>query len=527
MYYQLIVEKDVSVKVRDGATLCADVFRPNDRGHFPAIMTLGPYPKDIHFKDWVQNQTFENIDNVDSPYMHWETVDPEWWVPQGYVVIRVDARGTGKSPGRPHNLTMREAEDFYDAVEWAGTQAWSNGKVAVMGISYFAMNAWRVAALNPPHLAAVVPWEGAFDLYRDVNRHGGIRSNTFTQRWTTNVARQMQEAGSVREQTRQAGYPELYNERAARSNPDPASIKAPLLSVGNWGGVGLHLRGNIEGYLGAGSEHKFLRVHSGDHVTPFYSLEGRLFQKRFLEQWLKGIDTGITREPPLKLAIRYGGNNYQWRYEYEWPLARTQWTECYLDASNGTLSTDRPKRKSEVSYSAEPGADITSAKFSTAPFQQDTEVTGPIKLKLWASSSIDDADLFAIIHNIGPNGEEVTYPGQNQPAIAAAYGWLRVSHRKLDPQRSTLYRPYHTHDELQKVKPGEVVPVDIEVLPASMVFRKGHRLVLEVASKDDPRINPFTHTDPADRIQSGTNSIHTGDAYGSHLLLPVIPPRLS
>jgi hypothetical protein len=525
MYYQLVVEKDVSIKVRDGATLCADVFRPNDTGQFPAIMTLGPYPKDIHFKDWSQNRTFDNID-VEGSYMHWETVNPEWWVPQGYVVIRVDARGTGKSPGRPRTLTMREAEDFYDAVEWAGKQAWSNGKVGVMGISYFAMNSWRVAALNPPHLAAIIPWEGAFDLYRDVNRHGGIRSNTFTQGWATNVTRHVQEGAAAVEQARQPAYPELHDERVARNNPNPTNIKVPLLSAGNWGGVGLHLRGNIEGYLGAGSEHKFLRVHSGDHVTPFYSLEGRLEQMRFLEHWLKGVDTGITREPPIKLAIRYGGDSYQWRYEYEWPLARTRWTECYLNAANGTLSTDKPIQRSEVSYSAEPEADTTSATFSTDPFEEDTEVTVPIKLRLWVSSSIDDADLFAIIHNINPNGEEVTYPGQNSPAIAAAYGWLRVSHRKLDPERSTPYRPYHTHDELHKVKPGEVVPVDIEILPASMVFRKGYRLVLEVASKDDPRINPFTHTDPADRIQSGTNSIHTGGVYDSHLLLPVIPPRL-
>ena len=158
MYFQMIFEKDVTIEVRDGAILRANVFRPQDKGQFPAIMTLGPYPKDIHFSKWVTNQSFTSPD-VQGEYMHWETVNPEWWVPQGYVVIRVDTQGSGKSPGTPRLLTMREAEDFHDAVEWAGTQPWSNGKVAVMGISYFAMNAWRVAALNPPHLAAVVPWE--------------------------------------------------------------------------------------------------------------------------------------------------------------------------------------------------------------------------------------------------------------------------------------------------------------------------------------------------------------------------------
>lgn len=518
MYSQLIVEKDVPIKVRDGALLCADVFRPGGADTFPAIMTLGPYPKDIQFKAWSRMRP-AGID-VDGPFMHWETVDPEWWVPQGYAVVRVDGRGTGKSPGTAHNLTMGEAEDYYDAVEWAGTQKWSNGKVAVMGVSYFAMNAWRVAALNPPHLAAIIPWEGAFDLYRDVNRHGGIRSNTFTQGWAANVARHTQEP------TRQVPYPELYDERVARNNPDLADIKVRLLSAGNWAGVGLHLRGNIEGYLGAGSRQKFLRVHSGDHVTPFYSLEGRLYQLRFLEQWLRGIDTGILREPPVRLAIRRGGDDYEWRYEYEWPLARTRWTPYYLDARDATLSVSKIDRVSYVSYKGGLGEQGAGVNFTTPTFGEDTEVTGPIKLKLWVSSSVDDADLFVILHHMDASDKEIRYPGAMQNIIAAAYGWLRVSHRKLDPARSTPYRPFHTNDQLQKVKPGEVVPVEVEIWPSSMVLRKGQYLTLQIAANDDPGMASYSHTDPADRIASGATTIHTGGAYDSHLLLPVIPRRV-
>ncbi|OGP50102.1 MAG: hypothetical protein A2Y79_07240 [Deltaproteobacteria bacterium RBG_13_43_22] len=523
-YYQLIVEKDASIEVRDGSKLCADVFRPKDLSKFPAIITLGPYPKDIHFKDWHPERANDNPD-LQGPYMHWESVNPEWWVPQGYAVIRVDTRGTGKSPGRPRLLSMREAEDFYDAVEWAGGQPWSNGKVAVMGISYFAMNSWRVAALSPPHLSAIVPWEGAFDLYREANRHGGILSNTFTGRWQSHTGRTMKEPETPEERTQQQAALELYNEIAARNNPNPADIKVPLFSVGNWGGVGLHLRGNIEGYLGAGSEHKFLWIHSGDHVLPFYSLEGRLAQKRFLDYWLKGIDTGILREPPIKLAIRQRSDQYVWRYEYEWPLARTQWTAYYLNAGDGSLSKEKPSQYEKASFSAEPDADNTSIRFSTSPFEQETEITGPMKLKLWVSSSVDDLDLFAVLHHLDSNNEEITYMGQMGHEISGAYGWLRVSHRKLDPERSTPYRPFHTHDELQKVKPGEVVPIEIEIWPASLVFPKGHRLVLEVGSKDDPKIVPFTHTDPKDRIQVGISSIHTGVEYDSFLLLPIIPPR--
>ncbi len=286
------------------------------------------------------------------------------------------------------------------------------------------------------------------------------------------------------------------------------------------------MRGNVEGYVGAGSKNKYLQIHVGDHVGPFYSLEGRLTQKRFLEQWLKSTDTGITREPPVKLAIRYGHDRYVWRYENEWPIARTHWTEYYLDASKSSLVTKQPKEENSVNFEGDPDAAKTRVTFSTAPFEQDTEITGPINLHLWVSSSIDDADLFVILRKFGPDGKEVTFvgPSPTGSVVAAAYGWLRVSHRKLDPQRSKPYRPYHTHDELQKVKSGEVLTVEIEIWPTSIVFEPGDRLVLEVGSKDDDSTGfYFIHADPRDRIRSGTNSIHTGGSFNSHLLLPVIP----
>jgi predicted acyl esterase len=527
VYYGLKLDKDVDIPLRDGGRVVADVFRPDREGRFPVIMTLGPYSKDIHFRDWSTAFDYETLAER-GPYMHWETVNPEWWVPQGYAVIRVDGRGTGKSPGRVRGLSDEEARDFYDAIEWAGTQRWSNGRVAVMGISYFAMNAWRAAAQQPPHLAAIVPWEGAVDTYRDAGRHGGIYSNFFNQRWASNVRRHQRDAAPAEgaDDAVPPAPPELFTE-GVYDRPDLARIRVPVLSAGNWGGVGLHLRGNTEGFLGAGSEHKLLQVHSGNHVVPFYSLEGRLLQKRFLDQWLNGVDTGITREPPIKLAIRYGGDRYVWRYENEWPIARTEWTEYSLDASQGTLSTDRPTGAGEICFSAEPDASTeeTRASFSLGPFGAETEITGPAKLKLWLSSSSDDADLFVIVRKLDPDGNEVTFPGQSSPAIAAAYGWLRASHRKLDPERSTPYRPYHSHDELQKLEPGEIVPVEIEIWPTSVVLEAGDRLVLEVASRDDPQIEPFLHNHPVDRVRTGTHTIHCGGDYDSHLLLPVIPPR--
>jgi predicted acyl esterase len=424
-------------------------------------------------------------------------------------------------------LSDEEARDFYDAVEWSASEPWSNGRVAVMGISYFAMNAWRVAAAQPPHLVAIVPWEGAVDTYRDAGRHGGIYSNAFNERWARNV--RSHESGAAPEAPVAAAQrpvpPELFTERAYHV-PDLGRIRVPLLSAGNWGGVGLHLRGNVEGFLGAGSEHKFLEIHSGDHIVPFYSLEGRLLQKRFLDQWLLDVDTGILREPRVRLAIRRGGDRYAWRYENEWPIARTRWTSFWLDAAKRSLTRDRPTETGETRFRADVGAprDEARAVFVGPTFEREAEFTGPVKLKLWVSSTADDADLFAIVRKIGRDGREVTFPGQNQPAIPAAYGWLRVSHRKLDPTRSTPYRPYHTHDELQRLEPGAIVPVEVEIWPTSVVFEPGETLVLEVAAEDDPRIAPFLHDHPVDRVRRGSTTLHTGGAHDAHLLLPLIPP---
>lgn len=527
-YYGLKIERDVSLPLRDGSHLVADVFRPDGSGRFPTIVTMGPYSKDIHFKDWNKTYDYARLPER-GPYMHWETVNPEWWVPQGYVVIRVDGRGTGKSPGRIRRLSDEEARDFYDAVEWAGTQEFSNGRVAVMGISYFAMNAWRVGAVQPPHLAAIVPWEGAVDTYRDASRHGGIYSNGFNRRWASHV-REHEGAGAARPAAPPppAGVtpPELFTP-AAYHVPDLAQIQVPLLSAGNWGGFGLHLRGNVEGFLGSGSAHKQLQIHCGDHIVPFYSLEGRLTQKRFLDQWLCGIDTGVTREPPIKLAIRWSDRRWRWRYEDEWPIARTRWTEYALDATRASIGTMAPAAASTVSYTAEPGAPRESARaaFITAPFESETEFTGPVALRLWVSSSSDDADLFAIVRKLDRDGREVTFQGSIDPGVPVACGWQRLSHRKLDPARSKPWRPFHPHDELQKIAPGEIVPVEVEIWPTSIVFERGERLVLEVAAHDEPRIAPFLHDDPRDRVFAKTITLHTGGRFDSRLLLPLIPPR--
>jgi putative CocE/NonD family hydrolase len=310
--------------------------------------------------------------------------------------------------------------------------------------------------------------------------------------------------------------------------------------------MGLHLRGNTEAFMRAATPHKKLRIHAGTHVHPFYTEEGRRDQLRFFDYWLKGIDNGVMDEPPVKLAIRKGHDQIEWRFEHEWPLARTQWTKLYLDLSNaadgakaGRLVVTNPDETSSRSYPATALGTMgsTSAASSqvmggaipagmglaleTSPLAQDMEVTGPLAAVLWVSSSSEDMDLFLTLRNIGADGNEVMETGQQGAPVPVAKGWLRVSHRELDAERSRPWRPYHKHARRLYLTPGEIVEVAVEIWPTSMVFKKGHRLRLDVQPRDGVGSAAYMHYH-AD-YNTGSNTIHAGGDKPSYLLLPVIP----
>ncbi len=525
----LIFERDVEVPTRDGSSLRANVYRPVADGTFPVILTLGPYGKDRHWAD--RNQQHAR-DLGGGPFVNWETPNPETWVPKGYVVVRVDGRGTGASPGRLAPFSDHAARDYYDAIEWAGEQAWSSGKVGLLGISFYAMTQWPVAALRPPHLAAIVPWEAAADLYRDFFRAGGILNSTFLAWWWPNTVLNVQHGwdGTLTPAQRSANTVASLND-AALERPlagqfegdwqtDLGHIEVPVLSVGNWGNLGLHLRGNTEAYLAAGSRQKWLRIIVGDHIHPFYEPDSITVQERFLGHFLKGQDTGWLDEPPVVLAIR-DGDEVTWRAEQEWPLARTTWTEFHLDAATTSLSMNAPDADSEASYAA---LEETTT-FSTAPFKRPTELTGPVSLRLWVSSSSSDMDVFVRLGRLDPDGQERWAFGPEGNEVSLAQGWLRASHRKLDEARSLPYRPFHAHDEVQPLEAGEAVPLDIEIWPTCIILPVGSRLVLEVGGMELTHSH-FVHDDERDRprdVFGGKNTLHTGPTRSSYLLLPVVP----
>jgi predicted acyl esterase len=568
------IDWDVPITMDDGLVLRADVFRPVTDGKYPVILTYGPYAKGLAFQDGYPS-AWERMarDHPDvtagssNKYQQWEVVDPEKWVPHDYACVRVDSRGAGCSPGIVDPFSPRETKDFYDCIEWAGVQPWSNGKVGLNGISYYGSNQWHVATLEPPHLAAMCVWEGCADWYRDMTHHGGILC-TFWENWYDMQVKTVQYGAGERGKRSRVhdqlvcGPETLSEEELARNrvpfgddicahplnddyhrarSPVWSKVKAPLLSAANWGGQPLHPRGNFEGFMRAASKHKWLEVHGIEHWTHFYTDYGRELQLRFFDHFLHGKDNGWDKQPRVQLQVRHT-TKFVERHENEWPLKRTQWRKVYLNPADQSLCGEKPKAKvSSISFDAMGDGVI----FLTAPAPHDFEITGPSALKLFVSSSTSDADIFAVVRVFSPEMKEVVFQGAIDPHTPVAQGWLRASHRKLDKKLSTPWRPYHTHDKKQPLKAGEVVELDIEIWPTSIVVPKGYRVGLSIRGKDyvypgpsGGRLSnfkneltgcgPFLHDDPRDRppeIFSGVTTLQFGPGKQPFLLVPMIPPQ--
>ena len=568
------IDWDVPILMDDGVELRADVFRPDDDGLYPALLTYGPYAKGLPFQEGYPDQWEalarghpDVLAGSTNRYQNWEVVDPEKWVPEGYACVRVDARGTGRSAGYIEHFSPRETRDFHACIVWAGAQAWSSGKVGLSGVSYYGMNQWVVASRRPPpSLAAMCVWEGASDWYRDATHHGGILS-TFWQHWYDMQVKTVQHGlGEHARVNPNTGVPICGDETLGpeqlaanrvdfgaeiRSHPlDDAyhrdrsavweDLRTPVLTAGNWGGQGLHLRGNVEGFVRAATSQKWLEMHGLEHWTSFYTTTGIALQKRFFGHFLKGEDTGWEHQPRVMLNIRHVDGTFVERAEDEWPLARTQWTRLFLDPQSRTLSRDPAVEAASVSYAPR----VSDVTFTSAPLDHELEITGPSTVRLHVSSSSQDADVFVVLRVLDPAGAEVTFQGAIDPHTPVGQGWLRASHRKLDPELTRDYRPYHTHDELQPLTPDEIVTLDIEILPTCLVIPAGYRIALTFAGADYEHggevtarlanfkneltgCGPFLHDDPEDRppIAEAVVTLHTGPNGPGYLLLPIIPAR--
>jgi uncharacterized protein len=587
----MAIDWDVAIPTDDGIVLRADVFRPPGDGRYPVILSYGPYAKGLAFQDgypsaW--NIMAERHPDVTAGstnvYQNWEVVDPEKWVPDGYVCVRVDSRGAGRSPGFLDPWSPRETQDLAQCIEWAGTQPWSSGKVGLNGISYYAMNQWYVASLQPPHLAAMCIWEGAADFYRDLTHHGGILC-TFAQNWYDMQVKSVQHGvGERGPRSRVTGElacgPEtLAEDELARNRADFGAdilahpldddyhrarspvwerVTVPFLSAANWGGQGLHPRGNFEGFVRAASPEKWLEAHGIEHWTEFYTAYGVALQKQFFAHYLKGEDT-LRDWPRVRLQVRHL-DRFVERHETAWPIPSTRWTKLYLDLDARKLrsepvhSAGRTPSAAQRSASADRATASSGARiaydasretitFTSDPLEEETEITGPLAARLFVSSETTDADVFVILRAFAPDGEEVVFQGAIDPHTPLAQGWLRASHRALDPALSTEYRPYHTHTDPQPLVPGEPVQLDVELWPTSIVLPAGYRLALTVRGTDyvypgasGGRLSnfkneltgcgPFLHDDSRDRpaeIFVAHNALHADADHAPYVLLPIVP----
>ena len=516
----MVCEFDVGVAMRDGAKIYVDVFRPEKEGKYPVLIGWSPYGK--HGR--VSYTVFPRCgvcDSDSSKYAAFEADDPAEWCPQGYIIINVDPRGCWGSEGDLTFMSEQEAEDCYDLIEWAGTQSWSNGKVGMHGVSYLAWTQWRTAALNPPHLAAINPWEGVSDFYREFAFHGGIPETHFLPGLKTHMSFSTTRVENIVEMAKQHL---LFDEYWASKNADLSKITVPAFVVASWSDHGLHSRGTLEGFKKIASKDKWLMIHGRKKWQNFYqNVEKR---RQFFDRFLKGMDNEVKYWPRVMLEVRerfFWGN---FRAEKEWPLARTQYTKLFLNPGAGKLSRAPIQEEGSVRYAVNDITDKTqNAKFEFV-FDERTELTGHMKLRLWVEADgSDDLDLFVAIEKIDRTGDIVPFQffGNHEDG-AVALGWLRVSHRELDEEKSTPYQPFYKHQREIKLKTGEIVPVDIEILPSGTLFEPGERLRVVIQGSDIYNYPEEYHSQGhTDTVNQGEHVIHAGGKYDSYLLAPVIP----
>ncbi len=515
----IVCDYDVAVKMRDGIKIYVDVFRPETPGEYPSLLAWAPYGKHGRIK----YRFFPHCgvcDNDLSPLATFEAADPKYWCAEGYAVIYADPRGAWGSEGDLTLLGPQEAHDCYDLIEWAGSQPWCNGKVGMHGVSYLAWSQWKVAALNPPHLAAINPWEGVTDFYRELAFHGGIPETAFMAMWHPSVSFTKTR---VEDLVKMAEDHPLFDEYWESKNADLAKITVPCFAVASWADHGLHARGTLEGFKKISSENKWLMIHGRKKWENFYQNVER--QRQFFDMFLKGKKTEVRFWPRVLLEVReryYVGN---FRKESDWPLPQVRYEPLYLDAEDRTMNRQAPRHQAATSYDTDSESSTPQVSFD-CKWEQRVELIGGMKLKLWVEApDADDMDIFVAVQKIDRSGEVVPFQflGNHEDG-PVALGWLRVSHRELDHKRSTPEQPVHLHLKEAKLVAGEVVPIEIEIWPSGTLFEENEILRIIVQGSDiyaypqDMNTNGHSAT-----VNRGEHIIHTGGKYDSHLLVPVIP----
>lgn len=517
----VVFDVDVAVPTRDGTVLRANVFRPVAAGRHPVLLCAAPYGKDrmpTRTRSGRGKPLQYRLASNDAPmtFSAWtslEAPDPGFWVPRGYVVVVVDLRGWGTSGGRPEPFGPTEGADVHDAVEWAAAQAWSTGKVGMTGVSYLAIAQWTGAATRPPHLAAINPWEGFTDAYRDFSYPGGIAENGFMRVWSAWQKVMRPHSPSFRRN--QKAHP-LRDDWWARRSPDVEAIDVPALVCGSFSDHSLHSRGSFEGFTRLGSEDKWLYTHRSPKWSTYYGPEAQAAQTSFFDHFLRGEDTGILDTPPVRVEIRDTRTTVAAvRGADRWPPTQAHPTVLQLDAARGALTPDAPTVESAV--------DVVGALRLRWRFDTETDLVGPMRLRVPVSAEGPDLTLFAGVRKYR-DGREVVFEGSyGFTEDVVTRGWLRASHRAVDETRSTLWEAHHPHTATDPVRPGEIVDLDLTLLPSATRFAAGDELVLELRDRWFHPAPPLLGQFPAIYAHTPHQrwTVHTGGEHTAALTLPV------
>jgi len=509
----IICEQDVPVKLRDGAKIYCDIFRPKGMEGIPALVSWSFYGKrpGESLSEW---QVMGVPPGTISAMSKFESPDPGFWCRHGYAVANVDSRGAGRSDGDVNVMDYTDGEDGYDFVEWLAGQWWCNGKIGMAGNSAVAMTQWRIAAECPPHLACIAPWEGSGDIYRQSLYEGGIPALSFNDFVVSSVTG----PSGIDDVVENAKKFPFFNEYWAAKVPKYENIRIPVYATACWNHF--HLPGSFEGFRKTKSTRKWMRAHRDFEWPDAYNPENLEDLKRFYDRYLKDINNGWEFTPRFRLEVEDAFEfNYQHnRPEQAFPLKRTEYKKLYLDGTGKSLSWEAVPQESQASYDAQTGLANFDIKF-----QQDTEITGYMLLRLWVEAKgHNEMDLFVNVQKLSTTGEwlPVSVLGEPHPGT---WGKMRVSRRALDEKLSTSYLPVQTHTKDEKLSPGEIVPVDIAIVPSSRLWHKGQSLRVQISGRyiREGWFEPLTW----DTDNKGEHVIHCGGKYDSYLQIPYIPPK--
>ena len=508
----IALDRDVALTLPDGTTLYADVYTPTGRGPVPAILVWSPYGKQGGFWSYDMFPLRAGVaEDATSGLEKFEGPDPAFWCAHDYAIVNVDPRGAFESQGRGQFFSPQEAQDGYDVVEWIAAQSWCTGAVAMAGNSWLAAMQWRIAALRPPHLVAIAPWEGFTDIYRDLTCRGGIPEQIFVETLVANNFGRHEVEDAVA-MTQQHPYIDDYWQTKIA---DIEAIDVPAYVVASWTNP-LHVRGTLDAFSRLDTAKSWLRVHNSLEWPDQYAHEDDLL--RFFDYTIKAEDNDWPRTPRVRLTVLDpGGADLLWRPENEWPLARATEHVLYLDAAGNEMSAHLPSAANSVKLDAAHGL----VAFRTS-FPEDVELAGPLAVHLYVCTErATDVDFYVFVRKLDAAGEPLLTCLPMGVPIPGAKGQLRASHRELDTDASTELVPVHRHKTAHPLLPGEIVSLDVPIWPVAMTWHAGEQLELVISTQDlfptSALVAGPSQLDEESTSQAGSVTLCTGGQYPARL----------